>query len=462
MASSVRVSGSFRDPSGFVFTRDGEYYRQVNRSYSECYDRLMGSGLYDALVGQGLLVPHRESDERSPEPQDAYKVLAPERIPFVSYPYEWCFSQLKDAALATLKIQQHAMRFGMTLKDSSAYNIQFLRGKPVLLDTLSFDLYREGQIWVPYRQFCQHFLAPLALMSYTDVRLSQLLRVNMDGLPLDLASRLLPRRTWLRAGLLMHLHLHAGTQRRYAGRAVDVRKRKLGRMAFEGLIDSLASATRKLAWQPGGTEWGDYYDSTNYTESAQQHKCELVGAFLDRLQPRTVWDLGANTGRFSRIASARQIETIAFDVDPSCVERNYLQCVESRDDHLLPLLLDLTNPSPGIGWQNQERLSLIERGPADTVVALALIHHLAISNNVPLAQVAAFLSNLCSSLIIEFVPKDDSQVQRLLSTREDVFPEYIEGAFARAFARYFAIEEGVKLRETDRTLYLMRRKEPRL
>ncbi|MFP3895337.1 MAG: SAM-dependent methyltransferase [Anaerolineales bacterium] len=450
-----RVSSSFRDPSGFLFYRDGEIYRQVNAVYGENYTHLMDSGLYEALVKDGLLIPHEEVDVAGPEPDPAFKVIRPERLPFISYPYEWCFSQLKDAALTTLKIQERAFEFGMSLKDASAYNIQFREGSPILIDTLSFEKYREGEPWVAYRQFCQHFLAPLALMSYRDVRLNQLLRVHIDGVPLDLASSLLPLRTCFVFSLLSHIHLHARAQKRFADKTVDTERREMGRLSFRGLVDGLKSAVERLTWAPRGTEWADYYEETNYPPKALQHKKGLVAQFLSEIEPESVWDLGANVGLFSRLASERGIHTLSFDVDPAAVERNYLRCVKEEENHILPLFLDLTNPSPGIGWENEERASLLERGPADTVFALALIHHLAISNNLPLDRIAGFFSRICRSLVIEFVPKGDSQVQRLLSTREDIFFHYTQQHFEDAFSEYFIIRCSEKLKGTERSLYLM-------
>src|SRR6185369_7393711 len=236
-----QLSASFRDPSGFLFSRDGVLYRQVNRKYEQEYTRLMESGLYDKLVKGGLLIPHIEADQPTVEfdsiPQEfqAFKVIQPERVAFISYPYEWSFGELKDAALATLSIQRRALRFGMSLKDASAYNIQFVRGKATLIDTLSFETYNEGEPWVAYRQFCQHFLAPLALMSLKDVRLSQLLRVYIDGVPLDLASELLPPTTRFNFGLLTHIHLHAGAQKKYAGEDIKSRRGSMSRQAMDGL-----------------------------------------------------------------------------------------------------------------------------------------------------------------------------------------------------------------------------------
>jgi hypothetical protein len=411
------------------------------------------------LTGAGLLLPHEETSEADAAP-DSYKVIAPLVVPFVSYPYEWCFSQLKDATLATLAIQKQAMDHGMSLKDASAYNIQFLAGKPVLVDTLSFEVCREGEPWVAYRQFCQHFLAPLALMSHTDVRLSQLLRCYIDGIPLDLAGRLLPSRTKMSLGLATHIHLHAQAQKKYADARARPAAAKMGRMALLGLIDNLESTTRKLDWNPEGTEWADYYDTTNYTDVSLEHKRRLVGEYLDRANPRTVWDLGANTGLFSRTAAGRGALTMAFDVDPAAVERNYLDCRARGEKNLLPLLLDLTNPSPAIGWENEERSSLVERGPCDTAMALALVHHLAIGNNVPLPRIARFLSRICRTLIVEFVPKTDSQGQRLLATREDVFPDYTQEGFEQAFSTRFATLASALVKDSQRTIYLMEARSP--
>lgn len=456
---AASLPSSFRDPSGFLFVREGVLYRQVNRSFAAEYDRLMSCGLYEALVGAGLLVPHREH----PPPADdarAYKLLEPEPVPFISYPYEWCFSQLRDAALATLAIQRQALAHGMSLRDASAYNIQFLRGRPVLIDTLSFATCAEGRPWVAYRQFCQHFLAPLALASYADARLTQLARVFIDGVPLELASRLLPGRTRLRLGLASHIHLHARVERQMRRDAAPVKsERRLTRAALEGILGSLEATIRKLDWRPEGTVWADYYEQTNYTAEALEQKAQLVGEFIGAVRPRCVWDLGANVGRFSRLASDRGILTVAFDMDPAAVERNYRAARQAGDANLLPLVLDLTNPSGGIGWAGTERMSLAERGPADLLLALALVHHLAIGNNVPLENVAAYFAVLGRALVVEWVPKSDSQVQRLLATREDIFTGYTEEGFEQAFARHFTVERREAIRGSVRTLYLLRRRQ---
>jgi hypothetical protein len=449
-----RLGASFRDPSGFLFRRGDRLFRQINQTYASEYRKLMDSGLYARLTEAGLLAQHIESDEPPADSETAYKVIEPERVPFISYPYEWSFSELKDAALATLSIQDRALAAGMSLKDASAYNIQFLRGKPALIDTLSFETYPEGTPWVAYRQFCQHFLAPLALMARRDVRLGQLLRIYIDGVPLDLASRLLPPRTRLALGLLTHVHVHAGAQRRFAGQPVPSRLR-MWKPSLLGLLSSLKSTVRGLAWTPCGTPWADYERTNSYSASAAAHKQALVREWSQRVRPQVTWDLGANAGAYSRLALAASKQTIAFDSDPSAVELNYLQAKANKEEGLLPLLIDLTNPSPAMGWANAERDSLAARGPADLVLALALIHHLAIANNLPLAQLAAFFAALGRWLVIEFVPKSDEQVQRLLTARADIFPGFTQEGFEQAFGVRFRLHESVQLQGSERRLYLM-------
>ncbi len=450
---------SFRDPAGFLFVEGGRLLRQVNHACREDYDALMQSGLYEDLVRAGCLISHEELDHPGLDPSSCYRVIAPKRIPFVSYPYEWCFSQLQDAALLTLAIQEAALQHGMILKDASAYNIQFMDGRPVFVDTLSFARFTPGEPWQAYRQFCQHFYAPLLLMAYRDIRLGQLLRVHLDGVPLDLASRILPLRSRFRFGPLVHLHLHAGSQQRHAKTRTRVSSPRIGQNALLGLTESLARAVKKLSWAPEGTEWAEYYQDTNYTAGGLNHKETLVREFLVQVNPSSVWDCGANVGFFSRISRTMGIPTVSMDIDPACVEKNYRQVRDRDEKDLLPLLVDLTNPPPGAGWMNTERDSLIGRGPVDAALALALVHHLAISNNLPFSRIADFFASICRSLIIEFVPKDDSQVQTLLSTREDIFPCYCREEFERIFCQLFNIVRSEPILDSGRMLYLMQRRD---
>ena len=451
------VGASFRDPSGFLFTSGGILYRQVNHLYQQNYEMLTGSGLYQSLVDANLLIPHTEVDVTPADPSLAYKVIQPERLPFISYPYEWCFSQLKDAALTTLAIQKKALEYGMTLKDSSAYNIQFHHNQPVMIDSLSFEPYQEGQPWTPYRQFCQQFHAPLSLMAHRDIRLNQLLKTYIDGVPLDLASKLLPWKTRFSLPLFLHIHTHAKSQKRYASHSIET-SRQMSKVSLLGLIDNLESGIRGLRWSPAGTDWGEYYEEDlNYTPAGFNEKQRIVADYLDTIQPKTAWDLGANTGLFSRLASSRGIFTVAYDIDPGAVDRNYQTIRDSGERNLLPLLMDLTNPSPSIGWNNHERMSMFERAPADVIIALALVHHLAIANNVPLDWLSSYLKQLGQWLIIEFIPKTDSQVQRLLVSRADIFPNYTAESFEGSFSTFYKILRKEPVQDSVRCLYLMER-----
>ena len=455
-----RIPGSFRDPSGFVFQRNGQIFRQINSIYQEDYEHLMSSGLYNRLTTSGLLVKHQEVQIKPLSPENCYKVIHPEQVSFISYPYEWSFSQLKDAALLTLAVQKEALHAGMILKDASAFNIQYCEGTPRLIDTLSFTRYQKDSPWVAYRQFCQHFLAPLALMSLTHIHLNKLLQLDMDGIPLPLASKLLPWDSRFNIGLQMHIHLHAYAQNIYTKQkpAPRVKKAKVSYNALVGLVESLEKTVRKLNWKPKNTSWVDYYQFTNYSDDALDTKSKIVKEILHQISPKTVLDLGANTGEFSRLArDIHDCRILSIDSDPGAVEVNYLECKKNGISNVLPLVIDLRSPSPAVGWGNKERQSFIERSPVDVVMALALIHHLAISNNVPLVDIAQLMATLGRYLIIEFVPKEDSQVVKLLSSRDDIFTDYTHERFIGAFTKFFQLQQEIPLTGTLRSIYLFKR-----
>lgn len=454
-SESTFLPSSFRDPSGRMFENDGTLFRTVSKEFAPEYELAKTSGLYDALTRDGLLIPHIEIADDG-YGVGAHAIVKPERIPFISYPHEWCFGQLKDAALLTLRLEEVALAHDMTLKDGSAYNVQFRAGKPVHIDTLSFERYIEGAPWVAYRQFCQHFLAPLALIAHTDPRLGQLSRIHIDGIPLDLASALLPRRTYFSPLILSHLHLHSRAQRSYAARtsAPAWRMPKRNRLA---LIESLRMIVEKLSVKDSKTEWRDYYSDTNYSDEAFADKKRQIAEIVERVRPAIVWDLGANDGEFGRIASGRGIPTVAFDVDYMAVEKNYDAVKRTGETHMLPLVADLTNPTAGFGWASNERMSLVERGPAAMTWALALVHHLVLSHNIPLESIARFLSTISERAVVEFVPQGDSQVRRLLSTRVRARHPYSREAFEAAFARHFTLESSSRIADSERLLYCFTR-----
>ena len=460
-----REFSSFRDPSGFLFWRDGTIYRWIDESYGAAFRHAQASGLYAKAVEAGLLLPFEVCDGmHHPAPGEAAReplaVLKPVQLKLLTYPYEWSFGQLQDAAIATLDLHLLALDHGMLLKDASAFNIQFVDGAPRLIDHLSFDRLEDHAAWPAYGQFCRHFLSPLLLMSYVDLSMGRLLQIHLDGIPLDLASRLLPRRTSFSPGMQIHLHLHARVSRKYAAKRTRVldSRRALSADRHRAIATSLKSLVKSLKPKDQITEWGDYYSDTNYTSDAFVTKKDIIVEFVKRTRPQTLWDLGGNNGEMSRAVRDLVDQILCVDIDPRAVDLNYRECRKAGITNIVPAIADLTNPTPALGLFNKERLSLFGRRPPDLLMALALIHHLAITNNVPLPYIAEIFGRQARTLIIEFVPKSDSQVQRLLANRQDIFPHYDEANFKQAFSEHFDIVDERPIPETDRVLYLMARK----
>lgn len=449
-----KQASSYRDPSGFVFKCKDKVRRQVNNFYKDNYDFLIKSGLYKRLSDKKLLVAHKEI--KTAKENGRYKIIEPQQIPFISYPYEWCFSQLKDAALLTLRIQKIALDHDMSLKDASSFNVQFFDNSPIFIDTLSFERYKEGKPWIAYRQFCEHFLAPLALASYCDPYLIKLLLANVGGIPIEVAARTLPLKARFKPMLFIHLFMQAKNVNKDREEL-----KKFSKQNFYQLVRSLEECVKSLHLKVDKTKWSHYYEECslkNYGDKKLAVKKKAVRRYLNILKPKRVWDLGANTGEFSKISSKRGIFTVSMDYDLLSIERNYLSAKREKLKKMLPLIVDFVNPTPGIGWENKERDELFDRPHPDTILALALVHHLAIGNNLPLASIAEYFSKLTNSLIIEFVPKSDRQVKILLKDREDIFKDYDERNFEKELGNFFIIKERTVLSKSGRKLYLMVRK----
>jgi hypothetical protein len=463
IAADIRPDpGSWRDPFGFVYRRDGVLLRQVNDAANAEWTALSDAGLLDRLQQASLLIPHEIAPvELAADPSRALAVIRPEPVDLITYPYEWTFGELKAAALLTLEVQRRAMAAGFELRDASAYNVQLHRGRPILIDTLSFRRATPGAPWIAYRQFCEHFLAPLALMAHRDVRMGRMLRDQLDGIPLDLAARLLPGRTRLSLGLGSHVHLHARAQRRDADDTQAVAKaqaRPMSPTRQAALLDSLDRLIRGLDWKPEGTEWADYGVASSYDDASARRKDDIVDGMLQAASPDVVWDLGANMGRYSAIAAKHARRVVALDIDPAASERHWRTLQASGETRILPLLQDLADPSPSLGWDGRERASLFDRAEGATLLALALVHHLAIGRNVPLPMLATTLARLGEGLVIEWVPKADPMVAKLLATREDVFPGYDEAGFIAAFEAAWEVVERTPVDGTPRALFRMRRR----
>lgn len=453
--NDIVEASSFKDPDSTVLVNNNGIFRKINYSYKDDYEFLMNSGLYEDLTVSKLLIEHSEVENSY---SDCYKLIAPQKV-FITYPWEWSFSQLKDAAITTLKIQLKALEYNMSLKDANCYNIQFYNNKPLLIDTASFERYKEGTPWVAYKQFCENFLAPLALMSYTDINLNKLLIVNINGIPLDITRKLLPFKAFLNMGIFSHIVLHSLAQTQYSDnktRKVDVKIPKFSQIS---LIKSLLNCINHLKLKDFHTEWDDYYNFTNYDDKSFESKKEIILKYKNTINPKIVWDFGANTGLFSRLFSDCAQTIIALDIDPLAVEKNYLISQKEKEENIIPLVYDLSNPSPAIGWDNAERQTLLNRSnKPDVVMALALIHHLRITYNIPLFKIRDYFSKISPYLIIEYIEKEDSQIQKMLLNREDIFNDYNLENFENIFSEEYEILQKDKVGSSNRYLYLMRKK----
>lgn len=453
MTKRNKDTSSFRDPSGYIFYESDSIYRKINKCYFDKYDTLMNSGLYKELTEKELLIKHEEIERN-----DEYIIIKPEKIPFISYPYEWCFEELKDASLLTLEIQLIALKYNMILKDATAYNIQFYKGKPIFIDTLSFDTYNEGEPWGAYGQFCRHFMAPLLLMNNVDENLNCLLKNYIDGIPVELANNILKNRGGLSA--LQHIKLHSKSITKNND-SKDTKQVNLSKTSIINIVSMMQRQIEKMKRKITDTEWDKYYDNTNYDKLAEKSKINIVEEYIKYIKLNKndiIWDFGANDGKYSRIAIKNNGYVISYDIDYNAVNRNYNKAKKEQENNILPLLLDLTNPPSSIGFAESERKGLTSRGPVKCIMLLAMIHHICISNNVPLDALSNWLSKICNHLIIEFVPKNDSQVEKLLKTRRDIFDNYNEKTFEQEFSKNFKIIKKNKVNDSKRTIYLMESK----
>lgn len=446
---------SYRDNSGFVFEQNGKLYRYVHPDYEMHYNRLMKSGLYDELVQSKKLIAHQVTVDQAAFGFTNGHVLLPQQVAFISYPYEWSFDMWKDAALLTLHIAMAALKKEMVLKDATPFNIQFVNAKPLFIDTLSFENYEAGKPWVAYHQFSECFLGPLLLMHYCHPDSNKLFTVYPNGIPMDVLANLLPKRSRWNMNTFLHIHLQAkfsDKQKKRSGTESHFSRHKLGL-----LLKGLESFILKLSPKKIKTAWDDYYTGTILGDAYLQAKTTLFESFCNNIDYKTVIDLGANDGHFSLLFNADK-KVIATDADSNCINHLYLKIKQEGRGNILPLVNNLATPSPAIGWANTERDSFTARLKAELVLALALVHHLAIAGNLPLQKIADWLQPMARHLIIEFVPKDDEKVQLMLQNRKDVFNDYNLGNFKAAFEGAFQIIKEAEIGNTGRILFLMKRK----
>lgn len=453
--------GSFRDHTARIFHRNGNVYRALSAEALEQWQALRGSRLLQDFQESGKIVKTEAADLDSEDlaslPGDWVAVLQHSVIPFISYPYEWSFGMLKECAILQLELLRRSIAEDLILKDSTPYNFQWQGAFPVFIDIASFEKLNPGEPWVGYRQFCQLFLFPLLLEAYKQVSFQPWLRGSLEGIePMDFLS-VMSFRDLFRAGVFTHGFLQAKAEQRYAQTDRDV-KADLKSAGFRrelilSNIRRLEKLVRRLDWKKRRSTWSEYAECNSYQEQDREMKVAFVSDIVHTRPWKLAWDLGCNTGRFSRIAAENAGYVVAVDADHLAVERLYQQLKSEDNRSILPLVGNLADPSPGLGWRNLERATLAERGKPDLILFLALIHHLAITANIPLLELVQWLASLGSDIVIEFVSKQDAMVQKLLRNKVDQYPDYEKSIFESLLKRYFRVEKSQELHSGTRTLY---------
>jgi hypothetical protein len=455
MTNRKRHPASFKDPAGFIFIEDGRLLRQVNLEYSGRYTQLRDSGLLTALWEKKWLLHHQELPGHTGEDGNAWLVLDPEQIAVISYPYEWSFDMLKDAALHTLDIALLSINHGMVLKDASSFNIQFINGRPVFIDSLSFDIYDEARPWDAYRQFCQHFLFPLLLNHYTGLEAQQLLQLNIDGVTADVTSRILPFRTRFRLGTALHVHLQ---KRISANTGTKESRTGFSKAKMLQLLSHLKAVIQSLEYKKKQSGWSNYYQQTILSDTYLREKEQVFDGFLDRIEVRNALDLGTNTGHFANRMASRGITVTATDLDARAINELYRANRQTGEKLVLPLVVDLFNPSPGVGWNNKEREPFLARANAELVLALALIHHLYFTGNIPMGEVVKMLAARTTKYCItEMVLPGDEKVLQMSRHKQMLLQAYTVTEFESCLADHFQIVQKMPLTKGERIMYLLKK-----
>ena len=424
--------------------------RELSPRALEDWEALERARFFRRALGDGRIVATEEI---------APGLLRHERVAFVSYPYEWPFEMLRDAALLELGLIEEALAEGFVLKDGTPYNVQWRGTQPVFVDVGSFERLREGEPWAGYRQFCTLFLYPLLLQAYRGVAPQPLLRGSLEGIEPEQARALLRGRDVFRRGVLAHVVLHARMEAKHAARQHDVRSELKAAGFRSELIRANLRRLRKLIErlrpERRRSAWASYRDIAPYSDEDVLRKERFV---RNAGRAGLAWDLGCNDGRFARAVDAETV--VAIDGDECVAGELYSKLRGEGSRTILPLVVDLADPSPGLGWRGLERRPLEQRGRPELVLCLALVHHLAIGRNLPLEELVAWLRALGARLVVEFADRDDPMVKRLLAVkRAETHEDYGRATFESALARRFELERCEQLGSGTRTLYLARPKD---
>jgi hypothetical protein len=460
VADVAAEPGSFRDRNGGVFYWNGQILRGISARALANWERLNATSFFAGQVEQGRVVRTERLDDAEARTLagDWAAVLRHEAVPFVSYPYEWTFGMLKDAALLHLDLMLAALPEGLILKDSSAYNVQWKGAQPVFIDIPSFEVLEAGEPWIGYRQFCELFLYPLLLQAHKGIDFRPWLRGRIDGIPASALRPLLSARDLIRPGVLLHVVAQDTLQRRYAKRPQGVRS-SIAKAGFDRqlIVNNVQGLRRIVAGLSAGgskTEWADYDRTHSYDEAEFAAKCSFVRDAIAHRHWRLAWDLGCNTGTFSRIAAERADHVVSMDGDWMAIETLYqAQKGQPDGDRILPLVVNLSDPSPAQGWRGQERKSLPERGRPELTLCLALIHHIVISANIPMDSFIGWLAELGTALVIEFVGREDEMVQALLANKDDQYGDYDQAGFERCLTVHYEIQASRPLKGGKRCIY---------
>lgn len=456
MTNLNRHPSSFRDPSGFIYEKDGVVFRFVSITYSQQFQKLKTSGLCSALIEKKQLLSFDEVNENHTNRNDWLTTLRPLQIPFLNYAWEWSFEQLKDASLTTLAICKSALEKGMILKDAPHFNIQFVNGKPLLIDTLSFEMYEEGSEWIAYKQFCECFLNPLLLAAFCKMEVHKLLLAYPEGVPVSLTSQLLPITSKFNTSVLLHVHLHSKFSIKKAGGS-ETKSKTVSKKSIYNILQSLENCIVRLNPNNSVTTWNNYYSETILSKEYLTEKMSLVNELLQTIQYKSVLDLGANDGEFSMLCNEESL-VVAADFDSSCISNLYTKLKQKKFSNIVPLVIDASYPSPSMGWINKEQPAFFSRKNFDVCLALALIHHLVIGKNITMEMLVLFFANQCNYLLIEFIPKTDPKVKEMLQWRKDIFMHYSQESFETAFSVHFRIQQKISISNSERTLYLLQKR----